>query len=1104
MTSKWKLALAFLVPLAAPAFVRGETPESAAEFFEKQVRPLLIDNCYNCHSKAKERPKGKLRVDSRADILQGGSKGPSAVPGKPGETLLIKAIEYKTPKMKMPPDAKLKDADIAVLRKWVEMGLPWSGAENDKPVTPRRQFEITEEQRKFWSFQPVKVIPAPEVKDRAWTKSEIDRYVLASMEAKGVKPSPAADKRTLLRRVTFDLTGLPPTPAEIDAYLKDGSPEAYARVVDRLLASPQFGERWGRHWLDLVRFADSRDSRGIGGDGDITDGFRYRDWIAKALNQDLPYDQFIIHQIAGDMLPANNPGELNIDGLVATGLLTLGEWGTGDADKEKMLTDIVADQIDVTSRAFLGLTTACARCHDHKFDPISNEDYYALAGIFFSTRIVPDPGKKTDGSPMLRTPLLSKAELAKRKQYTDHVAELERDIKKLGDEQRTALAKELLPQTAKYLMAAWDYQHRPAEQAALSLAEFAAKRELHAFALRQWIDYLGMGDYKLMSKPVRDVAGRNGVHAWKGEPDCPSLTVNTNDREEVILTFKLPSKSVSVHPGPNNGVAVAWQSPITGKVKITGKLTDADPAGGDGIAWIVDHRQGDVRRELASGDFPNGGAQEMAKGNNADRLASVEVKTGDRIELLVLPKENYICDTTVVELVITATDGAASWDLTKDLLDDPHQGNPHDDRSGHKGVWHFMDMANSNRAKLASGDAAVAAFQRVAASGKSDEIGRAADEFGKAFTLTDARSPFWVSRPEDEKSLPAAAHNSLTKLRQDLDALKKAPLPPVPTALAAQEGGVPKSVYEGFHDARIQIRGSYAQLGEVVPRRFPAILAGDKQAPITKGSGRMELAMWIASEKNPLSARVMVNRIWEYHFGQAIVRTPSNFGKLGEPPTHPELLDYLADRFVSNGWSMKRMHREILLSSTYQQASAVGDETLKLDPDNRLFSRMNRKRLEAEAIRDSLLAVSGKIELTTGGPATRDFAGSRRTLYLMTIRSDKSGFGPLFDAADPESSVDRRTLSTVAPQALFLLNDPFVLEQTKTLTKRLLRENAANNSERIEKAYVLLFGRPPVDEEKAVGVSFLKRFAERGQKEDIAWGAYCQALLCANEFIYID
>jgi hypothetical protein len=323
-------------------------------------------------------------------------------------------------------------------------------------------------------------------------------------------------------------------------------------------------------------------------------------------------------------------------------------------------------------------------------------------------------------------------------------------------------------------------------------------------------------------------------------------------------------------------------------------------------------------------------------------------------------------------------------------------------------------------------------------------------------------------------------------------------------ALAAQEGGVPQSEYEGFHDARIQIRGSYTRLGDVVARRFPVILAGDKQPPITKGSGRMELANWIASEKNPLTARVMVNRIWEYHFGEGIVRTASNFGKLGEKPTHPELLDYLADRFVNNGWSIKQMHREILLSATYQQASAVTDDTLKLDPDNRLFSRMNRKRLEAEAIRDNLLAVSGRIDLAMGGPATRDFAGLRRTLYLMTIRSDKSGFGPLFDAADPESSVDRRTISTVAPQALFLLNDPFVLEQARTLTKRLLAEKAVNDGERAANAYVLLYGRPPTDEEREIGARLLKRFADRGQKPEAAWEAYCQVLLCSNEFIYVD
>jgi hypothetical protein len=494
----------------------------------------------------------------------------------------------------------------------------------------------------------------------------------------------------------------------------------------------------------------------------------------------------------------------------------------------------------------------------------------------------------------------------------------------------------------------------------------------------------------------------------------------------------------------------------------------------------------------------------MAKGKNADRLNAVEVKAGDRIELLVLPKENYICDTTVVELVISKADGTATWDLSRDLVANPLQANPHDDTQGNKGVWHFLDMANSNRSKQPASDPSLAAWQKAVVLGNREAIGHAAEEFQKTFTKTDASSPFWINRPEDEQVLPEAARGSLDKLRKELDPLKKAPLPPVPMVLAAQEGGVPKSEYEGIHDTRVQIRGSYLRLGDVVPRRFPVILAGEQQAPITKGSGRLELAQWIARPEHPLTARVMVNRIWEYHFGQGIVRTPSNFGKQGERPTHPELLDYLADRFVKSGWSVKEMHRAILLSEAYQQSSAPTAESLKRDPDNRLFNRMNRKRLEAEAIRDNLLSVAGRIDFTMGGPSTRDFGSARRTLYLMTIRSDKSGFGPLFDAADPESSVDRRTISTVAPQALFLLNDPFVVEQTKTLAKRMLAEKTAGDGERIDRAYVLLYGRPATRDERSIGETFLKRAGERGDSMDAAWQAYCQVLLCANEFIYVD
>ena len=1118
--------------------------EEANDFFEKEVRPLLANTCFECHGEAKH--KGGLRMNSRAAILKGGQDGTGAVPGKPAESMLIKAISYKDEELKMPPKTKLKDKDIETLTKWVSLGMPWPG---DAPIDPKAvapdkpvAYQITEEQRKFWSFQPIKAEAAPVVKQAAWPHSDIDKFILAAMESKGVDPAPQADKRTLIRRATFDLTGLPPAPPEIDAFLTDNSPQAFATVVERLLASPHYGERWGRHWLDLVRYADSRDSRGQGSEGDITDAWRYRDWVVNALNRDLPYDQFIVNQIAGDLLPAKEPGGINADGLIATGLLTIGEWGNGDADKDKMMTDIVDDQVDVVSRAIMGLTVACARCHDHKFDPIPTADYYSLAGIFFSTHIIPFPGKKTDGSPMLHTPLVPESEVAKFNEHKKRLEQLEKDIPARADKEYNEKIKSLLPQTSKYLMAAWEYSRdtiklspnlpqdtlkkqapatAPVDQNAL--IAFAATRGLDEYALHQWIDTLALSagspaPYTLMTTPVRDVAGNIGVHTWRGKEDCPNLIINTTDKEVAITTLKLPPKTVSIHPGPNNGVAVAWKSPITGNIRISGKVTDADNVCGDGIAWVIEHQSASLKHDLASGAFVNGGAQGFEQGAGAAQLNSVPVQPGDMIFLVVLPKSDYSCDSTLVDFTLATTDNASQWNFARDIVADPHQGNPHSDHMGNANVWHFIDMADGKKDKtsaIALENALQGWKQAVSQTApRQDAIEQAAQDFQKAVNaakvkdalytdLTGPNSPFAIHSRDDAKYLKPETASELAKLRAELDTLKKNPLQPIPVALAAQEGGVPQSIHAGINDAHIHIRGSYTRPGEKVPRRFPRIIAGDNQTPIAKGSGRLELARWLASPKHPLTARVMVNRIWQYHFGEGIVRTPSNYGKLGERPSHPELLDYLASQFIHSGWSIKAMHRAIMLSAAYQQSSEPSKETLKADPDNKLFSRMNRRRLEAEALRDSLLAVSGRLDTRMGSPADKDPMTTRRMLYLMSVRSDRSSFGPLFDAADSAAQVERRTISTVAPQALFMLDHAFVLDQTSALVKRVLAQTS-DDPGRIADAYLLLYGRPPVPEESQIGLEFLKRTRAKGISEELAWTEYCQVLFCANELVFVD
>jgi hypothetical protein len=1089
MTYRLVVAVAVLLVTGSLRAADKADPGSAA-FFENEIRPLLIEHCHRCHGDGKI--KGGLRLTSRAKVLEGGDTGPAAVPGKQADSLLVKALHYRDD-LKMPPKGKLPDAAIAKLTRWVEIGLPWPDA-TVQPGAAGTKFVITDEQRRFWSFQPVKPVQPPDVKDAAWVRSPIDRFVLAKLEAAGLKPAAPADKRTLIRRVTFDLTGLPPTPDEIDAFIKDESPDAYAKVIDRLLASSAYGERWGRHWLDLARYADYRDMRGLGGDSDIGDAWRYRDWVINAFNRDLPYDQFIVHQIAGDRLPPRAPDEINADGLVATGLLSLGEWGTGDADKEKMVTDIVNDQIDVVTRSFLALTVSCARCHDHKFDPIPTADYYGLAGIFFSTRIVPAPGDKTAGTPMLKTPLIGPAEKARRDQHVTRLKALSDRLKQTSERHAAEFAKSLLPQTADYLTAAWEYRNLPA-QGKPAITALAAERKLHAFALRQWVEALASGEYRTMTTVTRDIGGRAGTFGFRGPADCPNVVVNPTDTPLSLGTPTIPAKSLTMHPGPKGPVAAVWTSPVAATVRVTGRVADADPNCGDGIGWRIDVRSQQGRRPLASGEIGNGGKQAFDQGKTAEQLKSVMVKPGDRLELYVLPRGDYTCDTTAVEWEIVADD-KQTWNLTADVISGG-AANPHADRLGHADVWMFVD------ATTAAPGSPVALPQALTSAKDAASARRAAEEFAKTFDRVDESSPFRVRRPEDESALPAAAHDEISALRRERDELAKNPPGPIPTALAAVEGGVPGGMFPGIQDVPIHVRGSYTRLGERVPRHFPVILNGGKPTPAFDGSGRLELAKWIASPDNPLTARVMVNRVWQWHFGEGFVRTPSNFGKLGTPPSHPELLDWLAGEFVRGGWSLKQLHRQILMSATYRQGGTAEPGVLKKDPDNKLFGRFAPRRLDAEEVRDAMLSASGQLDRKPGGPAFADLATPRRTVYLRAVRSDRSNFRALFDAADPEVPTEQRTVSTVAPQALFLMNHPFVTARAKAFAGRLLAENYSDEKDRIARAYRLLYGRDPTDDEVRVGLAFLGRFADSAIPPS-AWAEYAQVLLCGNEFVYVD
>jgi cytochrome c553/mono/diheme cytochrome c family protein len=798
------LPLLFSLLVDEPAAEPAQVTQQQLQYFEKEVRPLLDAHCLKCHGPTKQ--WAGLRLDSREALLSGGDSGPAIVPGNPDASLLVKAIRHEDENLQMPQDEKLSDQQIATLTQWVKIGAPFPEA---APAATRSR------DPNHWAFRPSSVESVPHVQNEAWPTTDVDRFILARLESANLKPSAKADKRTLIRRVTFDLTGLPPTPAEINAFLADESDNAYVKLVDRLLASPAYGERWGRHWLDVARYADSN-----GLDENVAHGnaWRYRDYVVQAFNADKPFDRFVVEQIAGDLLPAMNEDERN-ECLIATGFLSIGPKVLAEVNMPKMRMDIVDEQIDTVGRVFMGMTFGCARCHDHKFDPIQTADYYGLAGIFKSTRTMDTYTK-----------------VAKWHEYplkTDEAAKMQSD---------------------------YDARLAAAKQAVESL---------------------------------------------------------------------------------------------------------------------------------------------VAKANESARGS--------------LPADQPVPDSL-------------------------------------------------------------------------------------------------------ESLYPEATRTELTKLRAELAAIEKAP-PELPAAMGVREDDVA--------DVAIHVRGNPSRLGDVVPRHLPPVMIGAEFPTFTsEQSGRLELAQWLVNPHHPLTARVLVNRFWRWHFGEGLVRSTDNFGLLGDLPTHPELLNWLSAKFINDGWSLKSFHRLILTSSVYQQCSVQSPEALKADPDNLLWSRISVRRLSAEEVRDSLLAVSGQLDPTMGGSLlkvknrgylfdhtsidTTDYNSPRRSLYLPVIRNNVFDMFQLLDFPDPAVPTGDRATTTVAPQALMMMNSEFVMQAADKLAERIQSESA--DEDRLTLLYQLTLGRPPQDHEQADDLEFLRVTAESlvpsetdaAARQQKAWSVLAQVLLASSEFLYVQ
>jgi hypothetical protein len=949
----------------------GRAADSAGlQHFEQKIRPVLAQHCYKCHSADAKKLRGGFRLDTRAGLLKGGDSGPALVPNKPTESLILKAIRHDG--LEMPPDEKLPDAVIADFERWIQLGAP--DPRDGKAATTASTTDIAAG-RKFWAFQPPRHHPVPAVKDASWPSFDIDQFILARLEAQGLRPNPDADKATLLRRVTIDLVGLPPTPEEIDAFVADPSPDALERVVDRLLASPGFGERWGRHWLDLARYGDSN-----GKDENLTfhEAFRYRDYVIASINQDKPFNRFVLEQLAGDLLPAASPAERD-ENLTGTGFLVVGPKVLADRDFLKRKMDVVDEQIDTVGKTFLGMTLGCARCHDHKFDPIPTTDYYALAGIFASTRTLDGIklGNAVVSGWMLR-PLggaEGEARLAAQKEHQKKLTAMADQIKKVQAELKTQEDKATMRVPGKLIGITVD--------------------DKEATVVGSW-------KASVYAKPY---VGEGYIHddrANKGE------------------------KSVTFTPNlPKAGEYEVYISYTSSK----GRSTNTPVA---------------IR-------FADG-----------EKVVKVNQEEAPRLDGLFRSVGKYCFEAGKVGSVTISNKGTSGYVIVDAVRFVP-SGTLADDKEMAMGV--------------------------------PDEVRQ---------KLTDTQTKLKQLQAE-EKKLKAAA-------------------PPVPNLVMAIRDE------DQIENCKVNVRGNPHQLGSEVPRGFLQVTEtrGANATPLAMPvdqSGRLELAQWLVDAAHPLTARVFVNRVWEHLLGEGLVRTVDNFGIQGEKPSHPELLDELALRFVDEGWSLKRLVRAIVLSRVYQLSSANQPDLVKADPENRLLGRAFRRRVEAEVIRDGILMTSGQLNRSMGGPVVshlgeraidNDSKGGvptdsnvRRSVYLPVIRNDLPQIFEVFDFADAEVTTGKRDSTTVATQALFLMNSPFVLEQSQKTARRLLALN--DDEARLRDLYRRALGRTPTAEETQKATVFLAQFrgklsaSGKSKEPDVeAWSALCLAVFGCTEFRLVE
>jgi len=1097
-----RLVLAFIITLCggASACFAKDTTAVELEFFEKKVRPVLATHCYKCHGPKKQ--KGALRLDSRAGLITGGDTGKAIVPGQPDESLLIESIRYGDDGYQMPPSGKLPATAIDDLTKWVKMGAPWP-AEEVPDSTTDNGFDLAE-RAKHWSFQPLQKSAPPSVQNSVWPRTTEDRYILAALEQQGLKPAGDASRRVLIRRLSFAILGLPPTPVEVEAFLNDDAPQATERLVDRLLAAPQFGERWGRHWLDLVRYAESH---GHEFDFPIHHAWRYRDYVIRALNADIPYDDFVREHIAGDLLPhpRMHPEEEYNESILGTGFWYLGEATHAPVDVRGDEAGRIDNQIDVMTKSFLGITVACARCHDHKFDPITTADYYALAGFLQSSRkdvALLDPHGKVANAAAKLSQLRNSAN-----------AEFVTVVPQPSDDAATDFAA--------YLGAAIAFSHTTSGSKA---ATFAQERGLDPARLSRWIETVKPTDNDQPAQP--DFLFKSLVKSLQNKPQPAFIAW----KQDVIAELATAAKTAD-DTFANTELLADFDSGDYGDWFVTGaafgagptQAQDSDatsPVAAPAPAGVAHSGQlaGKLQGVLRSPTFTITGNQVFY------RMAG----RGGRIRLII---DGYYMNEFSGLLFRdmkfdVKTDGRYVWRTQKVGKYLGHKAYIEliDDGDGFVAVDEIR-IGNSQPQPQDTPDPAFFEFLKDETLDSTEALSTAAGErwrtalskwqAGEADAY-DLQLLQWVMARQ-LIDLPDSEFAAMTKRWQELaDAI------PAPMKALALTAGSPE-------DERIHIRGSHKKLGKVAQRRFLEVLAGPDQPPILNACGRLELAEQIVDATNPLTARVIVNRVWHHLFGRGIVASVDNFGVLGQPPTHPELLDHLATEFIADGWSIKRLIRRLVLSRTYQMSSHVTDPAAEeTDPENLLLHRMRMHRLEGEAIRDAILLISGRLDSRHFGNSTpvhltRFMEGrgrpkkdgpldgdGRRSIYIRVNRNFLSPMMLAFDTPIPFSTVGRRSESNVPAQALILMNDPFVKQQAELWAKRLI-DAEGDRTQRIQTMYQQAYARPPSAVEIEAAEAFLISQAtaydiagEEARNDPRVWADLCHVLITLKEFTFVE